>query len=820
MTQTRDELVTSTALRQQTVSKHVLIVDDDALQLKLSQARLTAAGYRVTAARSAAEALRVAVAQPPDLIFSDVLMGDTDGFGFCRRVREIPALAHVPVVLASAHYWDEKAHALAERVGASALIGRTPDFDVELKTLEDAVSRRAPRPEPGSDVYEEHLRTNADQISRLLGEAKLAEGRYRALFQNANDAIALLNESGTILEANERWRFLVGAEPLSLVGRHLLDFTKHGRETFAAELDAAISRGEGRVYAVPVIGDSGGTVYVDFAVSAVEVAERRLIFAIGRDVTGRFLAAQALATAEEKYRTLVERLPDVVVTTSGDRWLFVTSNVARITGYAPAEIYGMTQADWLARLHPDDEERFKAASELYLAHGAARPLDVEYRFRHKDGHFIWLWHRAIASYDRAGVPHTDALMSDVTERKKLKESLLQAQKMEAVGQLTGGIAHDFNNILATILANAEFLLADLGANDPRTSDATEIKLAAERGASLTRQLLAFSRRQVLELRVTDLNRVIANMERMLRRLIGEDIELVVTLHPGLGRTQVDAGQIEQVLLNLVVNARDAMPHGGRLEVWTENVELDASHAATHGALAEGVYVMIAVSDTGVGMDAQTKSRLFEPFFTTKEAGRGTGLGLATCHGIVNQSGGRITVYSELGQGAVFKVYLPVVSGDDAWAVGSGNTPLPSHHEVVLLAEDDPPLRVAVQRILVDCGYRVLVARDAEHALALADAHKDEIAVLLTDVVMPGVNGPDLAEQVQRRTGELAVLFMSGYTDHALLRSGALTQQLNFIQKPFTAQGLATKLHEILSRQAQLKSTIASDASSVFGIPPK
>jgi two-component system, cell cycle sensor histidine kinase and response regulator CckA len=801
--------------------KHVLIVDDDPLQLKLSNARLTAAGYRVTAARSAAEALSSALAEPPDLIFSDVLMGETDGFGFCRRVRELPLLRNVPVLLASAHYWDEKAHALAERVGAFALIGRTPDFDVELKALEEALKgRRAPPPLPSSEVYEEHLRASADQMSRLLGEAKLAEGRYRALFQNANDAIALLNESGAILEANERWRFFVGAEPCSLVGHHLLDFTKHGRETFTTELDSAISRGEGRVYAVPILGASGGTVYVDFAISAVEVGERKLIFAIGRDVTGRFLAAQALATAEEKYRTLVERLPDVVVTTTGDRWLFVTSNVGRITGFVPAEIYGMTQADWIARLHPDDEDEVKSAYELHLQRGPARPFDVEYRFRHKNGQFIWLWHRVIASYDRGGIPHTDALISDVTERKKLEESLLQAQKMEAVGQLTGGIAHDFNNILATILANTEFLLADLGPNDPRASDATEIKLAAERAASLTRQLLAFSRRQVLELRVTDLNRVISNMERMLRRLIGEDIELVVNLHPALGKTQVDAGQIEQVLLNLVVNARDAMPRGGRLEIWSENIELDTAYAASHPTLEAGTYVMIGVSDTGIGMDEQTRSRIFEPFFTTKESGRGTGLGLATCHGIVNQSGGQIAVYSEPDHGTVFKVYLPIANGEDAPAATPGGGPPMKHHEVVLLAEDDPPLRAAVQRILLDCGYRVLAARDAEDALSLAEAHKHEIAVLLTDVVMPGMNGPDLAEQVRKRTGELAVLFMSGYTDHALLRSGALTQQLNFIQKPFTAHGLTTRLHEILSRQAQLKSTTASEASSVLGIPPK
>ncbi len=774
-------------------AKRVLIVDDDPLQLKLSTLRLRAAGYAVTTASSAAEALRLALAEPPDAIFSDVLMGETDGFGLCRRLREHVSLAKVPIVLASAHYWDDKAQALADNVGASALVGRTPEFDVELKALAGVFGRQQAAPKAAdAAVYEQHLRMNAEQISRLLGEAKNAAERYRALFETANDAIAVLDRSGVVLEANQRWHTFLGVDPTGMLGRRLFELGPRGRETSGAELEAAIERGSGHVYAAPMQRADGGSLYMDFSISAIEVGGQPLVLAIGRDVTGRFLAAQQLASAEEKYRSLVERLPDIVMTTSQLRCTFITSNVERLTGFAASEVYAMEQHAWHARVHPDDEQRFRQSRRDAAENGSAG-FDLEYRFRRKDGAWIWLWHRVIAVYERNGARYSDALITDITQRRKLEESLRHAQKMEAVGQLTGGIAHDFNNILGTILANSEFLIEELGANDPRLEDAKEIKTAAQRAATLTRQLLAFSRKQVLELRVTELNPIITNVERMLRRLIGEDIELSVRLSHDLANVQVDQGQIEQVLLNLAVNARDAMPRGGKLLIETANVDFEISS----GGIRPGRYVVITVTDTGIGMDAETQQRIFEPFFTTKELGKGTGLGLATSHGIVAQSGGYITVYSELGHGTAFNVYLPCAGEQPSMSLRPAQSGPVGGDEVLLLVEDDVPLRAAVRRMLSSFGYSVLAAKDAAEALQLARAHQGEIALLIADVVMPQLSGPELAAEVSKELADVKILFMSGYSDHAALNAGMIDDKLRFIQKPFSPLALARKVREVL-----------------------
>jgi two-component system cell cycle sensor histidine kinase/response regulator CckA len=776
----------------------ILVVDDDKLQLKLSTIRLQDAGFSVDTASSAVEALQVAAERVPDVILSDVLMGEVDGFGLCRRLREIPELAAVPIVLASAHYADVQAQELATRVGASRLIGRSPEFEAELSAIRGVLaSPKVPEAVNDREVYEQHLRTNADQLSRLVGEAKDAEVRYRALFDGATDPIAVLDRAATILEANPRWRPLLGLEPQSMVGKHLLAFSPQGRAMAAPELSRAIEQGSGVLEGVPIERPDGGTAYVDFSIFTVEIGDRQLVFAIGRDVTGRFLAARALVLAEEKYRSLVERLPDVVMTWSRRRCVFVTNNVEAVTGFAPSEVYALSMQAWLDRVHPADDERVQAHRDL------TRPkqnklFDHEYRWRRKDGRWIWLHHRVIAAYERAGEPYADALLTDITQRKQLEESLHHSQKMEAIGQLSGGIAHDFNNILATVLANSQFLLDALDVTDKRIVDAQEIKLAAERAMGLTRQLLAFSRRQVLELRVTDLNRVIADLERMLRRLIGEDIELEVAPGIKLGNVNVDPGQIEQVLLNLAVNARDAMPSGGRLRIETGNIQLDAELQARHG-VPPGDYVYIAMSDTGVGMDPITQRRIFEPFFTTKPPGKGSGLGLATSHGIVAQCGGTISVFSELGHGSVFKVYLPRVDAvPEENADGAALVP-PGGNELLLLVEDDLPLRSAVQRMLVTRGYRIIAARDTSQAVQLARAHSAELALLISDVIMPQMSGPAVAEAVREWVPNVRVLFMSGYTDHAVLSEQVLKGGSYFIQKPFSSDALALKIREALDR---------------------
>ncbi len=384
-----------------------------------------------------------------------------------------------------------------------------------------------------------------------------------------------------------------------------------------------------------------------------------------------------------------------------------------------------------------------------------------------------------------------------SELMKTQAQLVQAQKMEAVGRLAGGIAHDFNNLLTAISGYSDFLLGALGPDDPKRADVEDIKKAGQRAASLTRQLLAFSRQQILEPRVLDVNVVVSDTEKMLRRLIGEDITLSTSLAEDVSRIKADAGQITQVLMNLVVNSRDAMPQGGKITIETADVELGEDYCREHVEVRPGPYVMIAVSDNGSGMEPKVLSRIFEPFFTTKEQGKGTGLGLSTVYGIVKQSGGSIFVYSEPGKGSTFKVYLPAVSGSPEPAHAGPAVRSLSGTETVLLVEDDEMVRKFVYRALVEHGYTVLKAETPEAALEISRKHKGEIDLLLTDVVMPHMHGAELARRVTAARPRSRVVYMSGYTDRAVVEQDLLAKGTAFLQKPLTLEALTRKLREVL-----------------------
>jgi len=402
----------------------------------------------------------------------------------------------------------------------------------------------------------------------------------------------------------------------------------------------------------------------------------------------------------------------------------------------------------------------------------------------------------------------EALQAELAERERMEkektnieQQLRQAHKMEAIGKLAGGVAHDFNNLVTIITGYSDMLLSRIGPENSTRRELEQIKKAGDRAHSLTRQLLAFSRRQMLQPKVLDLNAVVTNLEPMLQRLIGENIELVIELKPGLGQVKADPGQIEQVIMNLAINARDAMLQGGKLLLETDNIELDEAYALRHIPTQPGSYVHLAVSDTGCGMDAATQSRIFEPFFTTKEQGKGTGLGLSTVYGIVKQSGGYIWVYSEHGQGTTFKIYLPrVLAPADSVPPVTHWSSLPQGKETVLLVEDEPEVRWLVRDMLQHLGYTVLEARHGIEAQVLSIQHAGPIHLLITDVVMPQMSGREIAEQLTSEHPETKVLYMSGYTDDAVVRHGVLAAEIAFLQKPFTPEALARKVREVLDGQ--------------------
>jgi PAS domain S-box-containing protein len=411
-----------------------------------------------------------------------------------------------------------------------------------------------------------------------------------------------------------------------------------------------------------------------------------------------------------------------------------------------------------------------------------------------------------------------SLEAEIAERKQAEQALhetedqlRQSQKLEAIGQLAGGVAHDFNNLLTVIMGYGGLLLSRAKLNEGERDQMEEINKAAHRASALTRQLLAFSRKQVLQPEVLDLNSLVEGTGKMLRRLIGEDVEVITSLKPGVGKINADPGQIEQILMNLVVNARDAMPSGGKLTIETANVELTNTYADMHIAVQEGSYVMLAVSDTGTGMDAETQKRIFEPFFTTKEVGQGTGLGLSTIYGIVKQSGGNIWVYSEVGKGTTFKIYLPLFHSDckeQASANEQSEGREEPATETILLVEDDQALRKLAREILEERGYRVLVAQNGEDAVEISRAHAGPINLLLTDVVMPRMNGKQVAESMSPKRQEMKILYMSGYTNRAIVHHGVLESGTKLIEKPFTAEALTSKVRHVLSNSRDTREELS------------
>lgn len=637
----------------------------------------------------------------------------------------------------------------------------------------------------------------------LSVEAELSarENRFYTIFHSVPVAMSILDlNQNRFIEVNKAFSTISGYSQDEAVGQSLdkLNFWASAEEQ-AAFHQLLMSQGripEGEMRFRRKSGEEG---ILLFSGEILELNGTSCILLAGLDITARKQTQEALERSEERFRRLAEVAFEGIGITENGILLDANPKLLQLTGYTLEEMLGKDTLTFIAPEHREliREGRLQGgiegAFEIKLLTKEGSTLPVQVKVRNLPPETIF------GERNENQVLRVFAV-NDLSERKHLEAQLLQAQKLQAVGQLAGGIAHDFNNLLTIILSYSELLLISPAEELPQMySEIEQIKEAGERAAALTRQLLAFSRRQVLNLRILNLNEVVEGLVKMLRRLIGEDIELVTVLAPELSLIKADAGQLEQVILNLVVNARDAMPGGGKLVVETADVEVDESYAHQHYEMKPGHYVRLAVSDTGQGMDAATQARIFEPFFTTKEAGKGTGLGLATVHGIVKQSGGYIWVYSEVGQGTTFKIYLPVIDKTIA------EEELPSQvseenvwrgSETILLVEDETNVSQLIRSVLEREGYTLLESASDE-AEGFSQSYSGKIDLLLTDVVMPKVNGREVAERILKFRPMLKVLYMSGYTDNIIAHHGLMAENVTFLPKPFTPKILAQQVRKIL-----------------------
>jgi PAS domain S-box-containing protein len=638
---------------------------------------------------------------------------------------------------------------------------------------------------------------NAVSLQARTDEQRRAEGHFLATFEQAAVGIAHVSPDGRWIQVNRKFCDIVGYTRDALVQMNFRDLTHpDDLDNDVEQLDAMLA-GKVDTYSREkrYVGKGGRIVWTTLTSSLVrtEAGSPDYFISVVEDITRRKQAEQALHETEQRLRALYEaNLIGIVVGRLGGGLLDANPAFCQLIGYTREELLA-PDVTWRTltpvEYHASDE---RALARLRAA-GVVPPREKEYV--RKDGTRVPV---LVGVSTVPGSPDTSiAFVLDLTERRTLEDQLRQSQRLEVIGRLAGGVAHDFNNLLTPILGYAEMLLERFPSG-PQRSDVLEIQNAGRRAQVLTRQLLAFSRRQVLQPTIVDLNNLISDAARLLRRLIGEDVTLVLALAPNLGAVKVDVGQMEQVLMNLAVNARDAMPHGGTLTIETANVNFGPDYVVRHTAVVPGRHVLLAVHDTGSGMDRETMSRIFEPFFTTKPVGHGTGLGLATVHGIVNQSNGHIWVYSEPGHGTTFKLYFPVTEGRPAEAAAPAAVlPVERGDETVLLVEDDDALREMSARALRALGYTVLEARDGATALLASKHHEGPIDLLLTDVVMPGMSGGDLAQQLLAGRPGLEVLYMSGYTDNAVVQHGVLEQGIQLLEKPFTPSALGRRVRAVL-----------------------
>jgi PAS domain S-box-containing protein len=706
---------------------------------------LGARGHEQIEAHDSASALAVVGSDSPALVIVEDSLVDMTAAEFCRRARALPG-------------------------GADAVILVITSRLEELPAVLDAGA---------TDLYATSLGPAALETRVLIAErlvtqhAKLRdrELRFRRLFESGVAGVTIADFDGKL-----NWEVITPPDHLvpDIEARAQLRATG-----FLPLRERQYLHKDGR--------------HIAALVGAASLEGTRECISYVTDISARKLEEESLRASEAQYRALFEHspLPKFLYDYETFRVLAVNDAAVLHYGYTRDEFLQLSLTD----LRPPEDVPAFLARMRRPGTGTTRPGLS--RHTKKDGAIIDV-DVTVHRFELDGRPCGIVVAIDVTESRRMETRLRQAQKMDAIGNLAGGVAHDFNNLLSVILSYSQMLATGLRPGDPMLADLEEISGAGRRAADLTRQLLAFSRQQILQPRVLDLNVVIGGVAKMLRRLVGEDVDLALVNGLALGTVKADPGQVEQVLMNLVVNARDAMPKGGKLTIETANVELDPGYAAAHTEVTPGPYVMLAVTDTGSGMDSATRERIFEPFFTTKEKGKGTGLGLSTVFGIVRQSGGNILVYSELGVGTTIKVYFPQADSPLATALApAAETRIRRGFETILLVEDEEPVRALARTILERSGYRVLEAQSGGDALLICEQHGATIHALLTDVVMPRMSGRQLAERLRLLRPDMKVLFMSGYTDDSIVRHGVLDSDVAFLQKPITPETLTRKLRQVI-----------------------
>ncbi len=841
------------------MAHRILVVEDNPITLKMMIVALKAAGYDAVGAKDGQSALASVAQQWPDLVLQDLVLPDIDGLELAHQLRESPHGQEVILVALSglAGKLEEArtvsagfAHLLFKPVEPSmlvALIGGLLQRSHTPPSVPAAVSKSKSRAAERAADYgarvARHLRrqaalnqslareasTKAAQLSIMTAVANVvAQGRdLQTVLQDVlartldmagvsmgaiylvepDRRVRLACQVGYPIAASVRLGDFFGRPALleeALAAEHPITVPGHSESATGSTIDVS-DRLPCTLLPLVAAGDRIGVLLMASARGDLSEDWVAIASVVGVQIAQAVALARSMARlseSDERHRSLFNRVPVGLYRAAPDgQILDANPAMAQLLGYP--DLVSLLHAN-LHALYVRTEDRPRWQAIRPRPDSPVRNLDVQ--VRRFDGTMIWVRENTrVVRGPGSSIQYYEGSLENITEQRqaeegrlRAEEQLRQAQKMEAIGRLAGGIAHDFNNLLCAIMSYADFLHEDLPDGDPRREDVLEISAAATRAAGLTRQLLAFSRQQVLEPRVLNLNEVVAGVDKMLRRIIGEDIALETRLDPELGPIKADPGQLEQVIMNLAVNARDAMPKGGRLTLETAEIDVDDAYVATHGMGAPGRYAMLAVSDTGCGMDGATQARIFEPFFTTKEKGKGTGLGLSTVYGIVQQSGGFISVYSEPDRGAVFKVYLRY--SDEVVEGGTrGNAPSQSvgGTETILFVEDEAALRKVGRTILARQGYTVLTAASGDEALAIGQHYRGVIDLIATDVVMPGISGRELVCELLGSFPNAKVLFMSGYASAAVAHEGILEPGAAFLQKPFSAAALTRKVRDVL-----------------------